>query len=364
MIISADLHGIVDDVLERASQHPDVVRLWTDSLEMDWTSVGVAERLGGAGGGLLDLAEIAAGMGRHAISLPIWETALSAWLISSAGLSPELVARGAVAIEMVDHQRSIGDDGSQVVSFTLADVRVPDQAEVVVLVGDSGSTVHVDVVPTSEIAADPELDLSEEPRYALAVDGLRIDRASSARITRETLDEFHTRAMILRAATLVGAVERVCELTREHVQTREQFGRPLVALQSVAHCLADMVAERDLLQAAFRESLDRPEPGVAASVLVVAADASWQVAARAHQLHGAIGITHEHVLHRFTTRLWEWSHDIRSSRRVAEWLGGIVASSPSDAGLWDLTTPGLEFEMPRSTTQPSPTEQDLTGYIH
>jgi hypothetical protein len=57
----------------------------------------------------------------------------------------------------------------------------------------------------------------------------------------------------------------------------------------------------------------------------------------AHQVHGAIGTTREHVLHRVTVPILAWTNDFGS---VAEWDALIeqTARDAGDAGLWELVT--------------------------
>ena len=55
----------------------------------------------------------------------------------------------------------------------------------------------------------------------------------------------------------------------------------------------------------------------------------------AHQVLGAIGFTREHVLHRFTQRLWAWRDDFDNESAWAVRLGRLVAARGSDS-LWPL----------------------------
>ena len=66
-----------------------------------------------------------------------------------------------------------------------------------------------------------------------------------------------------------------------------------------------------------------------------AREAASQGAAIAHQAHGAIGFTAEHILHRFTTRLWAWRDEYGSESEWAVRLGQAVARNGADA-LWPL----------------------------
>ena len=55
----------------------------------------------------------------------------------------------------------------------------------------------------------------------------------------------------------------------------------------------------------------------------------------AHQAHGAIGFTKEHVLHRFTRRLWAWRDEFGGESEWAFALGEMVARNGPDS-LWPL----------------------------
>ncbi len=57
----------------------------------------------------------------------------------------------------------------------------------------------------------------------------------------------------------------------------------------------------------------------------------------AHQVHGAIGTTREHVLHRVTIPILAWTNDFGS---VAEWDALIeqTARDAGDAGPWELVS--------------------------
>jgi len=52
-------------------------------------------------------------------------------------------------------------------------------------------------------------------------------------------------------------------------------------------------------------------------------------------VHGAIGFSREHVLHRYTQRLWAWRDDFGSESAWALKLGNLVAGKGAD-GLWPM----------------------------
>lgn len=109
-------------------------------------------------------------------------------------------------------------------------------------------------------------------------------------------------ALTLDAWRLLGAVEQALELVVAHVTTRQQFGGPLSALQSVQFQVADVaVAVQSLRELArfttWRLSVPAPDHLVDALALRVhALETSAAVLRACHQLHGAIGLCQEHDL--------------------------------------------------------------------
>jgi alkylation response protein AidB-like acyl-CoA dehydrogenase len=103
---------------------------------------------------------------------------------------------------------------------------------------------------------------------------------------------------------MAGGARRVLEMTVEHVRDRQQFGRPLAALQVVRHRCADAAIAVEAAELATREALWllasgdgwRPAALVAAWV---AGRAFVDVTVAASQLHGGLGYIRDHPLHRY-----------------------------------------------------------------
>ncbi|NNN18874.1 MAG: acyl-CoA dehydrogenase, partial [Acidimicrobiaceae bacterium] len=85
--------------------------------------------------------------------------------------------------------------------------------------------------------------------------------------------------------------------------------------------------------------------GVGAAFEVAAANATAsraasEVAAYAHQVHAAVGMTQEYQLHHFTRRLWAWRQEWGSERYWSEMLGRQVVVGGADS-LWAHVATGL-----------------------
>ena len=101
------------------------------------------------------------------------------------------------------------------------------------------------------------------------------------------------------AAYLVGAAQRLLEISVEYAKDRHQFGKPIGTFQAVAHPLADSSVALGAAQTLTRTAafhLDQGDgAGLAASSLarLSATRAAQQTAYRAHQVFGAMGFTIE-----------------------------------------------------------------------
>jgi acyl-CoA dehydrogenase len=161
--------------------------------------------------------------------------------------------------------------------------------------------------------------------------------AFADRVMPEVGDQ-QRRGALMRALQMVGAMERVRDLTVAYAAERRQFGQPLNRFQAVQQQLAELAGEVALAGAAVEAAIEDPlSPKQVAAAKVVAGAAAGRVAAIAHQVHGAIGFTHEHQLHRWTTRLWDWRDQFGTESAWSETLGDLVARAGGDR-LWEVVT--------------------------
>ncbi len=117
-------------------------------------------------------------------------------------------------------------------------------------------------------------------------------------------------AAAVHAALLSGAMTRVFEMTLQYCNERVQFGKSLGKFQAVQHQLsvmAEQIAAAGIAaEAAFQSTGRTPRLLLAAMGKARASEAAVSVAATAHGLHGAIGVTEEYDLQLLTRRLHEW----------------------------------------------------------
>jgi hypothetical protein len=125
--------------------------------------------------------------------------------------------------------------------------------------------------------------------------------------------EAQRRAAALAAAEMAGALRRVTALTVAYVRSREQFGRPVSAFQSVAHGAAHLATLSEGATWVARLACRSTDPADAHAAKGWVSQAAQEASALAHQLHGAIGFTEEYALQRLTKRLralrFAWGDD-------------------------------------------------------
>lgn len=328
--LSAEVATLVADLF-RDRAIGEVEGLWSTVVQLGLTGIGVPEESDGSGGTLADLATAVTEFAARGAAVPLAEVAVARWALQSDAGWRTVAATVALA------EPGATADGTRVTATARRVGGLRDAEAVVLVIPGRRAPVVLDprgagalLTPGTDIADVPadELRLVDAPAIAVAADA----------------DLVYARLATLRAAALVGAARGAYELTRTHLRTRHQFGRPLVDIPMVGTSLAAMRVEvlqaRTALAAAIAgaESGD-PELAVstAATARIVAAGTASVIAERAHQLHGAIGTTQEYALHHLTKLLWALRDADVPQPRWADRLGAAAVAAGEER-VWDLLT--------------------------
>jgi alkylation response protein AidB-like acyl-CoA dehydrogenase len=102
------------------------------------------------------------------------------------------------------------------------------------------------------------------------------------------------------AAELVGMCARLVELTADRVKSRQAFGAPLAALQSVQQRAADMYLDFVAARDAVAEAAAAGTAISVSAAKMTATQSALAIAAGAHQLCGGWGLLDEAGLHHYT----------------------------------------------------------------
>ena len=115
------------------------------------------------------------------------------------------------------------------------------------------------------------------------------------------------KANTARCAEMVGLGQQALNLTLDYAKERVAFGHPIGAFQSIQHRCADMLIDVEgsrfaTYQAAWRINEGLPAAREVAIAKAWVSQACRRVMHSAHQVHGAIGFTEDHILHFYTKK--------------------------------------------------------------
>jgi len=284
--------------------------LWQALEETGLTRAALPESAGGAGLDFIDAMALLRRTAYHALPVPLAETMLAGRLLVAAGLE---VPQGAL-------------------TATATGNRVPwgNQCAHVVVVGND------EVGVASKLAVkNIEKNLAGEPRAQLDLPKIMSKKLAKA------AERFMAEGALLRSVQMAGALERTLEYSLSYANERVQFGRPIGKFQAIQHMLAVLAgqtaAASAAVDAAVEVSAESADEFLVSVAKARAGEAAGKAAEIAHQVHGAMGFTHEHNLHYSTRRLWSWRDEFGNESHWQMRLGRAVAAKGS-AALWPLLT--------------------------
>ena len=149
---------------------------------------------------------------------------------------------------------------------------------------------------------------------------------------------------VARSLQIAGSLETMLDVSVRYSNERVAFEKKISKFQAVQHNLAKLAGEAAAALAAASSAADAVANSTAfdesifleaAAAKIRCAEAAEKGAAIAHQVHGAIGFTKEHILHRYTMRALAWREDFGNESHWAVELGKLVAARGADE-LWPL----------------------------
>jgi acyl-CoA dehydrogenase len=329
-------------------QGPAWAALEAAGLPLAW----VPEELGGAGVSLEDGFGLLSLAGRYAVALPLAETLLAGWLLARGQIAAPPGMLTCAPTRRGDKLR-LAREGT--LSGRLRAVPFAKGAEHLAVLAEreDGRGSVVALVELAKVGVADGRNIAGEALNTVSLEAVH------PIITGDVADGIDGESLlamgaVARAMQMSGALVAVLDIAAAYANERVAFERPIAKFQAVQHNLARLAGEAAAATAAAGSAADAIARAFAASpggalapglddalLLEVAAakirvgEAAGVGAGIAHQVLGAIGFTREHVLHRFTQRLWAWRDDFDNESAWAVRLGRLVAARGSDS-LWPL----------------------------
>ena len=309
--------------------------LWRGMAELGWQGLLIPPELGGSGGSLVDVVLLVEEMGRACLPGPFIASAVAATSALLAAKDESLQKRVLPAMA----------DGERIATLALVEERAsfdPDTVALTCVVPGrlSGRKLFVKDAHLADdlivaVRGDPDLTLALVPTDRPGLVRLPLDTGGAERLFEVTfagVEVGHADLLeapgrgraplvaalragaLARTAEMVGAAQRVLELTVAHAKTRVQGGRPIGGHQAIQHACADLVRDVDasrglLYAAAWKGAEAQSADADIATAKAYAGEACLRVARRAHQIFGAISYCEEHPLHLFHKRIQAASLD-------------------------------------------------------
>ncbi len=301
---------VTSSAIRRIEAGESAAALWQPIEEAGFLDLMLPEEQGGAALPLANLFPILECLGRHAMPLPVAQSIVARALVGDqAVLPPGMVT---IAVQL---QRQTGG--------SLRCPHVPGgQRAGHVLVADGDALLLLDcALAVREAVGDPR----SQTAHLSWVDATPVWRASAG---GQHLAPF---AAALMAAQISGSMQRCFAMALEQCNTRVQFGKSIGKFQALQQQLSVMaehvLAASIAAEAAYRSSGSAPGALAAAVAKSRTSDAVALVAATAHAVHGAIGMTDEYDLGLLTRRLHEWRMAYGAEQVWNLHIGNLVLDS-------------------------------------
>jgi acyl-CoA dehydrogenase len=315
--------------------------LWqalTDAgLPLSW----VGEDCGGSGASLAEGFGVLGAAGRFAIAVPLAETMLAGWLLSQAKIAcPD----GEMTVAPASPKDRIALDPAGTLSGRARGVPFAKSAKHIAVLATAVGGVSIALLDTAKTRIEAGLNLGGDNS-----DTVTFDRVQPISIEPAPQGFDQNTLMLIggvaRSLQIAGALESMLDISVRYSNERVAFEKKISKFQAVQHILAKLAGESAAALAAATSAADTianaaslDGDGVfleAVAAKIRCAEAAEKGAAIAHQVHGAIGFTIEHILHRYSLRALSWRDDFGSESYWAVELGKRVAARGADE-LWPL----------------------------
>jgi acyl-CoA dehydrogenase len=305
-------------------------------LPLSW----VAEDCGGSGASLAEGFSVLSAAGRFAIAVPLAETMLAGWLLSQANIaSPE----GTMTVAPASPKDRIALSADGALSGRARGVPFAKDSSHIAVLAQGAAGLSIALVATSACRIEAGLNLAGDGNDTVTFNNVQ---PAAIKPAPKGFDQTSLMLMgaVARSLQIAGALESMLDISVRYSNERVAFEKKISKFQAVQHNLARLAGETAAAMTAASSAADTIANAgefddavflEATAAKIRCAEAAEKGAAIAHQVHGAIGYTLEHILHRYTMRALAWRDDFGNESYWAVELGKRVAARGADE-LWPL----------------------------
>lgn len=274
------IHTLLRDLchgesLRAQQREEDIDDTWQALVDSGFLNALLPEAAGGVGLSLAEALPVLQAAGYHGLTLPFIDT---------------LLIRAALGIDDSDAEQAMA-------------LAQPDAS------GDSALLLQPALRGVQAVAVVSDSETLLCP--ITGREGARVTLGPPRQRFAFALDTLPLGAFI-ESAWMVGALQRLLEMTVDYANERQQFGRPIGKFQALQQQISVMTGHGHSAVVALSvaaggarhsEGRLRLDPAHVAAGRVVICEAAQPAADVAHAVHGAIGVTEEYDLQLWTQRL-------------------------------------------------------------
>ena len=297
--------------------------------ELGLAGIGIAEDLGGAGLGMIELAIVAEAAGSQVAALPLLGQAMAAQALAAGGSAnqqAEWLARlvSGETIAACAGTSALDSEGGSL-SGRFEFVPHGAAADLFVLGDADGAWLVCKDAPGVTVSAHTTMDQTR-PFATVTLNkasGEKLDDGAAA------LEAARRVGWIIVAAEALGVAQASLDRTVSYAKERVQFGRPIGSFQAYKHRLADMMIEIEQARSAVYwaacavDEASDEGPIALHAAKSFAADTAFMCSGNMIQLHGGIGFTWEHDAHLYFKR----ARSLQSMLGHGDWHREQVATA-------------------------------------
>jgi acyl-CoA dehydrogenase len=344
-IVAETAEKIFADLADAQTINRDKKDAWQAPLWKALTEAGlplawVPEDCGGSGASLAEGFGVLSAAGRFAVAVPLAETMLAGWLLAQAKISsPD--GEMTVAPASPKDRITVNSDGS--LSGKARGVPFAKAAKHIAVLASGIAGLQIALVEAGKCRIEAGIGLGGDHS-----DTVTLDKVQPVAIKPAPKGFDQTQLMLMggvaRSLQIAGALESMLEISVRYSNERVAFEKKISKFQAVQHNLARLAGESAAALAAATSAADAIANATAfndevfleaAAAKIRCSEAAEKGGGIAHQVHGAIGFTIEHILHRYSLRALAWRDDFGSESYWAVELGKLVANRGADE-LWPL----------------------------
>lgn len=330
---------VIREMAEKNNDHSP--ELWKEVSKLGWTGLVIPEEYQGGGNGFVELSLLLEEMGRACFTGPFFSTTVFGALpVIDLGTDaqkgkylPEIAGGSSIftlaLVESIDihdansinvSAHAVDNNGyeingvklmvpyADIADYLLCVARTDDRAG-----AEDGITLFIVDAKSQGISHKSSRNISDKKLSEVTFERVKVP-------TENILGErdkgwIEVQKMLGRAALancfeMLGAMQRMLDMTVQYIKGRKRFGRPIGSFQTAQHYCTRMLigiqgARLSCSLAAWQLSEGLPATKEIAVAKTWTNEAGEEVIRLSHQLNGSIGLCMEHDLPFFTKRVKE-----------------------------------------------------------